>query len=137
MSRSADDALALEGYDSRVKGYANDLVGQIKSFGGKPLNASLWFNYYSFDVMGELAFGKSFDMLKTGEKHHAIKLLHEGTRPVGIFSPMPWLMILMTRIPGLSAGYQRWISFCEEQAEKRKQVFSPRPSMVSSIDFGF
>lgn len=90
---------ALDGYESRVLGYANDLVEQIKAFGRKPLNSSLWFNYYSFDVMGELAFGKSFDMLKTGEKHSAIKLLQEGTRPVGIFSPMPWLIILMTRIP--------------------------------------
>lgn len=116
---------ALESYESRVKGYANDLVDKIESFNGKPLNASLWFNYYSFDVMGELAFGKSFDMLARGEKHYAIELLSEGTRPVGIFSPMPWLMILMTRIPGLSAGYQRWIAFCEEQAENRKRVVLP------------
>jgi hypothetical protein len=25
-------------------------------------------NYYAFDMMGDMAFGKSFDMLKTGEK---------------------------------------------------------------------
>jgi hypothetical protein len=25
-------------------------------------------NYFSFDMMGDMAFGKSFDMLKTGEK---------------------------------------------------------------------
>jgi len=72
--------------------------------------------------MGELAFGRSFDMLKAGEKHYAIELLAEGTRPIGIFSPMSWLIILFTKIPGLSSAYQKWVSFCEHQAENRKQV---------------
>ncbi|KAL2065841.1 hypothetical protein VTL71DRAFT_3511 [Oculimacula yallundae] len=113
---------ALDSYESRVTSFANDLVTQLKSFGGKPLNSSLWFNYYSFDVMGELAFGQSFDMLKTGEKHNAIKLLHEGQRPLGIFSPMPWLMMIMMQIPGASAGYNRWLAYCEEFAQKRKAM---------------
>ncbi|PVH72767.1 cytochrome P450 [Cadophora sp. DSE1049] len=113
---------AIDSYESRVVSFANVLVEQLKSFGGKPLNSSLWFNYYSFDVMGELAFGQSFDMLKTGEKHNAIKLLHEGQRPLGIFSPMPWLMMIMMRIPGAGAGYNRWLAYCEEHAEKRKAM---------------
>ncbi|KAH9208989.1 cytochrome P450 [Leptodontidium sp. 2 PMI_412] len=113
---------AIDSYESRVVGFANVLVKQLKSFGGKPLNSSLWFNYYSFDVMGELAFGQSFDMLKTGEKHNAISLLHEGQRPLGIFSPMPWLMMIMMRIPGAGAGYNRWLAYCEEQAQKRKAM---------------
>ena len=113
---------AIDSYEARAVSFANVLVDQLKSFGGKPLNSSLWFNYYSFDVMGELAFGQSFDMLKTGEKHNAIKLLHEGQRPLGIFSPMPWLMMIMMRIPGAGAGYNRWLAYCEGQAEKRKAV---------------
>lgn len=72
--------------------------------------------------MGELAFGQSFDMLKTGEKHEAIKLLHEGQRPLGIFGSMPWLMMIMMRIPGAGAGYHRWLAYCEEFAQKRKAV---------------
>jgi hypothetical protein len=86
-----DIKVALEAYEPRVVGFANDLVEQVKSFSGKPLNASLWFNYYSFDVMGQLAFGKPFDMLKNGEKHFAIELLTKGMKPIGIFSPIPWL----------------------------------------------
>jgi tryprostatin B 6-hydroxylase len=43
-------------------------MDQINAFSGKPLNASLWLNFYSFDVMGDLAFGQSFDMLRSGEK---------------------------------------------------------------------
>jgi hypothetical protein len=43
-------------------------MDQLQAFTGKPLNASIWLNYYSFDVMGDLAFGKSFDMLRSGER---------------------------------------------------------------------
>lgn len=45
---------------------------------GQSINASKWFNLYSFDVMGELGFGKSFNMLESGETHWAIKLLGQG-----------------------------------------------------------
>lgn len=72
--------------------------------------------------MGDLAFGKSFDMLKNGEKHYAIKLLSDGQRPLGTLGTMPWLMMILMRIPGISAGYNRWLAYCEEQAKNRKQV---------------
>lgn len=35
-------------------------------------------------VMGDLAFNKSFDMLRTGEEHWAIKLLNEGMEPLSL-----------------------------------------------------
>lgn len=119
-------------------GFANVLVEQLAAFGGKALNSSLWFNYYSFDVMGELAFGESFDMLTKGEKHDAIKLLEEGQRPLGIFSPMPWLMMIMMKIPGASDGYLKWLAYCEGQAKKRKEVPRLYPDFVilGSISFG-
>jgi hypothetical protein len=36
---------------------------------GKPMNVTKWFKFYSFDVMGDLAFGKSYKMLESGQKH--------------------------------------------------------------------
>ena len=34
--------------------------------------------------MGDLAFGKSFNMLDSGEEHWAIKLLGEGMEPLAL-----------------------------------------------------
>lgn len=59
---------ALRNYEGRVTRYADELVSQIDSFGGKAINATHWFKAYAFDVIGDLAFGKSFDMLQTGEQ---------------------------------------------------------------------
>lgn len=59
---------ALREYEHRVTGFTDDLTSQLNARSGEPVNASRWMNYYAFDMMGDMAFGKSFDMLKTGEK---------------------------------------------------------------------
>lgn len=58
---------ALREYEPRVKGFTHDLVSQINKHAGEPMNVSRWMNYFAFDMMADMAFGKSFDMLKTGE----------------------------------------------------------------------
>lgn len=79
---------------------------------------STWFNLYSFDVMGDLAFGKSYNMLESGELHWAIKLLNGGMDPMGLGLPV-WFFRVITAIPGLAADYWRFISYCGEQLEDR------------------
>jgi hypothetical protein len=44
------------------------LAKQLQARSGQEIDASLWFNFYSFDVMGDLAFGRTFDMLASGKK---------------------------------------------------------------------
>jgi len=41
---------------------------QLQARAGQEVDISLWLNFYSFDVMGDLAFGSSFDMLTSGKK---------------------------------------------------------------------
>lgn len=43
--------------------------------GGAVFNMSKWFSYLTYDVMGELCFGKSFDMLVSSGKHKLIELV--------------------------------------------------------------
>lgn len=45
--------LALKDYDGRVAGYTDELLETLDTKAkGKPFNASKYFNYYSFDIMG-------------------------------------------------------------------------------------
>lgn len=104
---------ALRDYEYRVIAYTDELAKLIATFSGKPLTASKRFNFYSFGVMGDPAFGKSFGMLK---------LLREGMMPIGILSPAPWLLLIMARIPGAANGYKRFLASCNEQVEERKKV---------------
>lgn len=85
------------------------------------MNISKWFGLYGFDIMGDLAFGKSFNMLESGETHWAIKLLSAGQVPAGFAFP-PWLYRTIVTIPGLAADYHRFINFCSNQLDERMKM---------------
>lgn len=90
------------------------------SLNGQPINVTKWFNLYSFDFMGDLAFGKSFQMLENQE-HGAIKLLKDAIRPLGFGFPT-WFFRLITAVPGLTRDWWRFIDFCAQQLEQRLNV---------------
>lgn len=90
---------ALHDYEGRISDYTYELIGEISTRSGNTMNASAWFNYWSFDVMGDFAFGKSFKMLKTGRNHFAIDWLESSMYLLGIFSPVPWFVHPQPIIP--------------------------------------
>ena len=87
----------------------------------QPVNVTQLFNLYSFDVMGDLAFGESFGMLKSSELHWAIKLLNEGMVPLGFMLPT-WLFRVLTAIPFATRGWWKFIGYCCQQLEERMKV---------------
>ncbi|KAI9645797.1 hypothetical protein NHQ30_005231 [Ciborinia camelliae] len=113
-------AKALRNYEGRVTSYADELISKLDASRGKPVNATLWFNYYAFDVIGDLGFGKSFDMLKTGETHHALKLLHKSMEPLGILTPIPWIFPILIKIPGAMNDFNKFLEFCQNQIDSRR-----------------
>ncbi|KAF2501920.1 putative P450 monooxygenase [Lophium mytilinum] len=123
-------AKALRDYEPRVVNYADLLVSQISTFAGAPLNASRWMNYYSFDVMGDLAFGKSFDMLKNGQSHFAIDLLNKAQGAFGLLSPAVWVFRILTRMPIISADYKAFVAWCENQMIERTKMKVEKPDIA-------
>jgi tryprostatin B 6-hydroxylase len=92
---------SLRNYEQRVKPYADALVRRIEGYNGQPVNVaqlvsityllferktdSCQFNFFGYDVMGDLAFGKDFAMLSSGKEHYAVQLLNEGMQPFANF----------------------------------------------------
>lgn len=113
---------ALRDYEPRVTRYTSQLLAKISSSEGASLNATDWFNFYSFDVMADLAWGKSLHMLRDGVKHYYMKSLHDDMVNVGLFSHLIWLTPLFKSIPGLNAAHlqqQKWVN---AQVEERRKV---------------
>lgn len=109
---------ALRDYETKVRTFNDKVVRRFAEFNGQPVNATKWFNLYSFDVMGRLAFGKDYGMLDTGEKHWALELLSEGMQPLAYLMPV-WLFRMLTAIPGLAAGFQKFVKFCMDELSWR------------------
>ena len=112
---------ALCGYYDRIKSYQNQLIARIASCADQSVNITKYFGLYSFDVMGDLAFGTSFEMLASDEEHWAIKLLNKGFEPVGFLLPT-WFFRIMLSIPRLADDWWRFINYCAQKLEERMTV---------------
>lgn len=61
----------LEGLDQQVKGPSKGKV-----------NISLWYNWFTFDIIGDLAFGESFDCLKNEKLHPWVSAVIDALQAV-------------------------------------------------------
>jgi hypothetical protein len=103
--------------------YTNQLIEAIGKNVGNPINMAKWFNYYSFDVMGDLAFGKPFNMLIDGKDTYFSLQLHEDMKAIGLFSHLTWLFPFFKRVPLVNADYLKFWAWVGEQVDRRIKVF--------------
>ncbi|CAK7204871.1 hypothetical protein SEUCBS139899_007633 [Sporothrix eucalyptigena] len=123
---------ALRDYEPRVAGYTDELIRQIDARLGKPVNVTEWFNNYSFDVMSDLAFGKSFGMLVSGDKkHYFTETLHADMGNVGRFSHLPWLFPIFKATPVVNAENKRFWAFVTSLVEERIKNPPSEPDVFS------
>ena len=113
---------ALQGYEKRLLRYIQQLDSAIARSDRKLINVTYWFNLYTFDTMGDLAFGKSFDQLRDGKSHFPIDLLRNGMAIIGPATPLSWLFHVAASIPGATKGWQRLNSWAAQQLQQRIKV---------------
>ncbi|PWY70995.1 benzoate 4-monooxygenase cytochrome P450 [Aspergillus heteromorphus CBS 117.55] len=124
---------ALRDYEPRVARYADQLLAHIDETQGKPINVSDWFSFYSFDVLGDLAFGKSFDMLQTGTKHYFMTSLHADMTNVGVLGHLPWIFPIFKATPVLNYEHKRFWRWVDEQVEGRKKITPAQPDVFECL----
>lgn len=112
---------ALKGYETRIMAVVSDLVSQVSAHADQPMNASLWFNCFAFDVMGDLSFGKSYGMVNSGEQHWSLRIMSTGMQILGFGLP-DWSMRLLQAIPGLLTATYRYYDYCNAQLAERMEM---------------
>lgn len=91
-------AKSLREYEPRLNRHALALLSKLKHEAKQPsVRITNWVNFYSFDLMGDIGFSRSFGMVEKGEEADIIKLLHESMAPLSVFTHMTWSLNLMTR----------------------------------------
>ncbi|KAK5694597.1 hypothetical protein LTR97_009187 [Elasticomyces elasticus] len=109
---------AVRAYETTIHNLNDKIFKRFDGFAGTPVNVSFWFNLYSFDAMGSLAFGKDYRMLDSGERHQALQLLHEGMQPLGYLFPL-WFFRIVKSIPGLAGGIKKFEKFSVDELDWR------------------
>lgn len=118
---------ALANYEERMMEYGHLLDRGICDLAqrNQPVNVSAWFYWFTFDVMGEFAFAKSFGMLQSERWHIAVVMLRKAMRLLGPLSPVPWLaQIGFNLLPwfGVIADWFAMLAWCRQRMEERIQV---------------
>jgi cytochrome P450 len=111
--------IALRGHEA-TKG--NAAIENEKSLGwGAPFDISEWFDYLSFDIMGNLVFSKTFDMLGSTKERYLQRLLKVTTArtlTVGVCDALRILHADVILLP-IFIQFRKFITFCDEQANER------------------
>ena len=116
---------ALREYQARIITLANLLADQLGAFGGEAVNATRWFTYFGFDTMAAVAFNTSFNMMRDGKEHFAIKMLNVGLSQAAILAPVFWFVSIVLRspLPSKLASFKNW---CKQQSDLRRKVRNSR-----------
>ncbi|KAF5617234.1 pisatin demethylase cytochrome P450 [Fusarium tjaetaba] len=122
---------ALRDYEPRVVKYTSQLLDRLEQTQDIPIDIAKWFKFYSFDTMGDLAFGKSFNMLTDGVKHPFMALVESHMAMAGAFSQLIWMFPLFRAMPFLGqedAIFQKWL---ENQVRHQEQNKPDLPNIFS------
>ncbi|KAI0892636.1 cytochrome P450 [Annulohypoxylon nitens] len=125
---------ALAIYEERVVEYAETLASQIERLAlvGAPVNVSDWFYWFTFDVMGEFAFARSFGMLQDEKWHFAVRLLRKAMSLLGPFSPVPWIAQIAFYITPWMFVVRDWLAmmqWCRDRMTERIHAKVARPDV--------
>jgi len=61
---------ALKGQEELITEFVDLFIHKVRETtedGKKPIDINKWYNYLTFDVIGELAFGQTFGCMATGK----------------------------------------------------------------------
>ena len=112
---------ALRGHEKRIQVYQDRLIAQIATFGGQAVNVAKWFSLYSFDVMGDLAFGESFEVLESKGQHWAVKLWSEAFMLLAYLLPA-WFFRIVVAMPKVSGDWWKFLNYCNQKLDERMNV---------------
>ncbi|KAK3986137.1 cytochrome p450 [Cladorrhinum sp. PSN332] len=111
---------AIKGYDQRIRGYQDRLISKLAEKDGQPVNMTQWLLWYSFDVMGDMAFGKSYNMIETSKNHWAIDISEKGLKPMSLMLPV-WFFRFCLEVPFLSKHWHAYFAFCRDSLLERME----------------
>jgi cytochrome P450 len=124
---------ALRSYQERVKTHVDHLSNNIEKRLGESINFTELFLFFGFDVMGDVAFGSSFGMLETNEEHPIVQIMRSGIFIIGRLTPIPWLVTVLSSLPGAAADFKKLEAFAETSIRSRAKMDRGEDDVMSKL----
>jgi cytochrome P450 len=143
----------LRDQESIVKGYVDLLMQRLrercipstKTDGGEKetLSASKtafdlrrWYNYTTFDIIGDMAFGEPFGSLEAGTESQLVKNIESGLarQPLGTAFKLMGLGWMISRLAGRNSKFRRDSARrTAEKLRRRMGLNVERPDLIGSL----
>lgn len=124
---------ALQSYQERVKTHVDNLSTNIGKRLGESINFTELFLFFGFDVMGDTAFGSSFGMLETNEEHPIVQIMRSGIFIIGRLTPLPWLVTVLSSLPGAAGDFKKLEAFAETSILSRAKMDRGEDDVMSKL----
>ena len=115
---------ALSDYEDGMKNCIAEFEIHMLSVAQQPKGADLthWIKMLSLDMNFHATFSRKPTCMKSGKSPTGMNFLEDGTHFLGLIGPMPWLFILMLRIPFVRKEFDQGTKFCERLIKERLNV---------------
>ncbi|CAG8109311.1 unnamed protein product [Penicillium salamii] len=140
LSHAFSDS-SLRGQESIISSYVDLLIKRLHenvNTGNNVLNMVAWYNFTTFDIIGDLAFGESFDCLKSSSYHQWISILFSSLK-TGLYTNvarrLPWSNYLLALIIPKSVVSQRntHLELTTQKVKNRMEKSNERPDFLGNI----
>ncbi|OBR08871.1 Cytochrome P450 ClCP1 [Colletotrichum higginsianum IMI 349063] len=106
-----------------------------------PIDIMAWYNFTTFDIIGDLAFGEPFDCLENSEYHPWVKNIFESARLGSIlqtanhFQPLRKLITKALATKSLQEARERNMGRAKEKLQRRMDVGKDggRPDLIEGL----
>jgi cytochrome P450 len=143
LSHAFSDA-ALRQQEPIMTQYFDLLVQRLKERIDNPaagkVDLTKWYNFLTFDIIGDMCFGESFEALESGEYHVWMKNLFEGVKYARFMSIASFYEPLMTILrglmklsPGIAKASQEHKRFTFHKTAKRLDTKTDRTDFMSYV----
>lgn len=133
---------ALRNQEHIIQGYISLFISKLHEQASKnvPVDINAYFNFATFDILGDLCFGESFHALDKGTYNDWIANIFKGikiVRFIWIFRAYPIIgvpaMMLLKLFPGLQEMRHRNRNFAVERTQQRLDKETDRKDFMSYI----
>ncbi|KAJ5663290.1 hypothetical protein N7507_004021 [Penicillium longicatenatum] len=140
LSHAFSDS-SLRGQEPIIKGYVDLLIQRLHETtkrGTVPVDVVSWYNFTTFDIIGDLAFGEPFSCLQNSSYHPWVSMIFAGVKAgalIGLIRRVPYLehlkkLLTPKKLMDAKLDHQ---SLTKEKVQVRMGKPNDRPDFFANI----
>ncbi|KAK7409281.1 hypothetical protein QQX98_008521 [Neonectria punicea] len=133
---------SMQAQQPLITQYIDLLISRLRenSAGGtRPLDLVAWYNYTTFDIIGDLAFGEPFGCLSSSTMHPWVQMVFQNTKQLAMLTSIrrifPAIDSLLAVCPpkGMVDKINSHLELVKANVARRMARLGPRPDFIASM----